>query len=72
MGLFTMSGSLARMFGPVYVGAVFQRFGPMVTLLSGAGMATLGFISIAAIFKRIMPYSERKRRILETETMTET
>ncbi|XP_066920720.1 major facilitator superfamily domain-containing protein 8-like isoform X1 [Clytia hemisphaerica] len=61
MGWLTGTGSLARVVGPIYVTAVYQKGGIRWTSVSICLLLTITMCIFAFFWKRLVPYNERFR-----------
>ncbi|XP_059932754.1 major facilitator superfamily domain-containing protein 8 [Gadus macrocephalus] len=66
MGWLTASGSGARTLGPVFVSNVYTRLGPRWAFSVMCGLVAAGVALLAALYRRLVPFSVRHRRARDT------
>ncbi|WAR27980.1 MFSD8-like protein [Mya arenaria] len=56
MVFLTSSGALGKLIGPVFVGHMYQEFGPRITFPSLMGFIFLTVVGVIIIYRRMVPY----------------
>nr|DBA28943.1 TPA: hypothetical protein GDO54_009223 [Pyxicephalus adspersus] len=63
MGWLTAAGSAARTLGPVFVSESYTHLGPRWTFGLICGIVAISLVHLAAVYKRLIPFSVRYRKI---------
>ena len=57
MSCLTISGSGARVVGPMLLAIVYSEEGPQVTFMVSMGFVLFGVLMVVAFYRRMVPYS---------------
>ena len=57
MSCLTISGSAARVVGPLLLAMVYNEEGPQVTFMVSMGFVLFGVLMVVAFYRRMVPYS---------------
>ena len=68
MGLFTISGSGARVIGPVLLAKVYSEEGPQMTFILFICYVFFGVLILVAFYRRMVPYSVYETKVLSVST----
>ena len=68
MGLFTISGGLARVVGPLLLGMVYSEEGPQVTFILFICYVIFGVLMVVAFYRRMVPYSVYETNVQSVST----
>ena len=63
MGYLTMSGSSARVVGPLLLAKVYSEEGPQVTFILFTCFAFFGVLMVVAFYRRMVPYSVYETKV---------
>ena len=68
MGCLTISGSSARVVGPLLLAMVYSEEGPQVTFLLFICFVFFGVLMVVAFYRRMVPYSVYEARLQSVGT----
>ena len=63
MGCLTMSGSSARVVGPLLLAKVYSEEGPQVTFILFICFVFFGVLMVVAFYRRMVPYSVKVQSV---------
>ena len=68
MSVLTISGSSARVVGPLLLAKVYSEKGPILTIILSICFVLFGIIMVVAFYKRMVPYSVYESRLQSANT----
>ena len=68
MSVLTISGSSARVVGPLLLAKVYSEEGPILTIILSICFVLFGVIMVVAFYKRLVPYSVYESRLQSANT----
>ena len=68
MSVLTISGSSARVLGPLLLAKVYGEEGPILTIILCICFVIFGVLMVVAFYKRMVPYSVYESRLQSANT----
>ena len=68
MGYLTLSGSSARVVGPLLLAKIYSEEGPQVTFILFICLVFFGVLMVVAFYRRMVPYSVYEAKVQSVST----